>query len=156
MPVFSFSDANYFDLMTPDALRWAQAGARAVGEELGAIVMAEDPNDPVAPIAILLQLPPGYVLERHAHACHRVEVIVRGSLDIRGEQVLHPGDISVSAPGEFYGPNIGGPEGSLSVEIFSTAQGMLPIFEDVETSEQILERRKRIFDAIDSARSGTE
>jgi hypothetical protein len=37
------------------------------------------------------------------------------------------GDVMVSTPNEFYGPHTAGPEGSLSVEIFSRAQAQQAI-----------------------------
>lgn len=40
--------------------------------------------------------------------------------------------ISVSKRGEFHGPHAAGPEGSLSVEIFSATKGFMPITEGQE------------------------
>jgi hypothetical protein len=61
---------------------------------------------------------PGWVLPRHAHDCHRFEVVVQGTLDV-GDRILKTGDIIVSDPGVAYGPHIAGPEGCTTFEIFS-------------------------------------
>jgi hypothetical protein len=126
--VYKFDDPAYYDAMTPRLLGWLQASVRETrpGWETGVIVMGEDPLDAAAPAAVLLYMPPGATLRRHAHDCHRVEVVIRGSLDVGDGQMLNPGDVSTAAPGEFYGPHTAGPEGCLSVEIFSAAAGLSP------------------------------
>jgi hypothetical protein len=80
-----------------------------------------DESDPKAPVAALLELPPGGVLPEHAHDCWRFEVVIKGSwIDTDGGVIL-PGDVRISKPYEFYGPFTAGPDGSLSLEIFSSA-----------------------------------
>jgi hypothetical protein len=120
-------DENFFKVGPPSA-EWVRVGVEAVGSRIANFVMGDDIEDREAPVASLLWLPPNDVLPRHAHDCHRVEVIVRGSLTVDG-QIMHPGDVSVSQPNEFYGPHIAGPTGSLSVEIFSKATGLVPEME---------------------------
>ena len=71
-----------------------------------------------APAAGVLEMPPGYVVTRHAHDCERFEVIIKGSLDV-GERTLYPGDVMVAHPGQLYGPHVAGPDGCTSVEFFS-------------------------------------
>ena len=119
----------------PGSLDWLRVGVEAIESRIANFVMSDDPDDPEAPLASLLWLPPAFVLPRHSHNCHRVEVIVQGSVTIDG-QVLRPGDVSVSGPDEFYGPNIAGPTGSLSVEIFSRAEGIVPQPAEDQGSEQ--------------------
>jgi hypothetical protein len=133
-------DPEFFKVGPPSA-EWLRAGVEAVGSRIANFIMDDDVENKDAPVASLLWLPPNDVLPRHAHDCHRVEVLVRGSLTVDG-QILHPGDVSVSLPNEFYGPHIAGPTGSLSVEIFSKATGLLPEMEQDpdEESRKMLEK----------------
>jgi hypothetical protein len=80
-----------------------------------------DPESEEAPAALVLDMKAGCVLGRHAHDCERFEVVVSGSLDV-GDRILHAGDVMTARPGEFYGPHIAGPEGCVTVEIFSHAR----------------------------------
>ena len=75
------------------------------------------------PVAAMLQMPPNFVLPRHAHPVERFEVVVLGTLDV-GERVLRPGDVMVSAANEFYGPHVAGPDGCTTVEVFSSITGV--------------------------------
>jgi hypothetical protein len=126
---YKISDADYFDAITPQELRFAGEATREVmpGWDLGSIVMSDQPTNPDAPVASMLKIAPGDTLPRHAHDCYRVEVLIQGSITLPDGDVLHPGDIMTSNPLEYYGPHVAGPEGCLSVEIFSAARGMLPI-----------------------------
>src|SRR6267154_2776878 len=56
-----------------------------------------DPTDLGSPAAAFGIFPAGFVVPRHAHRCHRMEVVVRGSLtvDATGE-VLEPGHVMIS------------------------------------------------------------
>lgn len=134
--IFKVDDPEFFE-QGPAWAEWVRVGTEALGMKIANFVLA-DGEDDQAPVASLLFLPPHHRLPRHSHDCHRVEVIVRGSLHV-GDQVLHPGDVSVSAPHEAYGPHIAGPTGSLSVEIFTRAEAILaepdpagPAAEDLE------------------------
>jgi hypothetical protein len=129
MPVLYFYEDPDFFKVGPKSAEWVRAGVEAVGSRIANFVLADDPEDTESPVASLLYLGPNDVLPRHAHDCHRVEVIVKGSLTVQGKE-MHPGDVSVSKPNEFYGPHIAGPDGSLSVEIFSRASGLYPAMED--------------------------
>jgi hypothetical protein len=120
--IFRLDDADFFT-HGPDWAEWVRVGTEALGMRISTFVLG-DTEDDQAPVASLLFLPPGHRLPRHAHDCYRAEVIVRGSLHV-GDTVLHPGDVSFSAPHEAYGPHIAGPTGSLSVEIFSRAEAIL-------------------------------
>jgi hypothetical protein len=121
MPIYSEDDEGFWDI-GPESRVHNQENAKRLGLSLNVFPLGE-PDDPATPLASLLYIPPHQVLPRHNHPCHRVEVMIRGTLNIGG-RVLHTGDVSVSAPGEYYGPHTAGEEGSLSVEIFSRADGM--------------------------------
>lgn len=152
MPIFRKDDPDFFGAMNSESMRWTRVGTRALGPgwDFGSIVMADEGNSSSSPIVSLLQIPPGGVLPRHAHACHRVEVVVRGSIDIGEARVLGPGDVSVSKAGEFYGPHVAGPEGSVSVEIFSSGVGIQPIWEG-DPSPEVLAAMARAQAEIERA-----
>jgi hypothetical protein len=125
--LFKIDDPEFFKT-GPDSIEWVRVGTEATGSVMATFPMGDDPDDPEVPIASVLFLPPGHTLPRHAHDCYRVEVVIRGELTV-GDTILHSGDVSVSKPGEAYGPHVAGPTGVLSVEIFSRAAGLLPGFE---------------------------
>jgi hypothetical protein len=136
MGVFSYDDPDFFEAITPEFLRLHRQIAREAGADIDAVtVMSNNAADVEAPAVALLNLPPGYVLERHAHGCYRVEIIIRGWVEAEGK-TLYPGSIMTALPGENYGPMTAGPEGVLSAEIFSSRRGMQPIRAD-EVSEQL-------------------
>ena len=89
-------------------------------------VLDDDPEAPEAPAVVMLDMPPGYVLFRHAHICHRFEVVVKGSLRA-GDRTLVPGDVMVANPGEFYGPHVAGPEGCTTAEVFGNLEGVFRV-----------------------------
>ncbi|MBW3669464.1 MAG: hypothetical protein KY443_09670 [Actinobacteria bacterium] len=139
--VFHADDASFYDDITPEHLKRAQAAARALGLEVGLVPLSTATEMGDYPLAMMLRMKPGAVLSRHCHDCYRVEVVVQGSIDVGNGRVLRPGDLAVSGPGEYYGPHTAGPAGSLSVEIFSSAAGMVPGFDDGTTNtvrEQLL------------------
>lgn len=77
------------------------------------------PDDHEAPGGIILRMPPGYVLYRHAHECPRIEVVLGGSLDVGGKTMV-AGSIMTADSHEMYGPHVAGPEGCTTVEFFET------------------------------------
>jgi hypothetical protein len=89
-------------------------------------VLGDDVEAPEAPAVVMLEMPPGYVLFRHAHLCHRFEVVVKGSMRA-GDRTLVPGDVMVAKPGEWYGPHIAGPEGCTTAEVFGTLDGVFRV-----------------------------
>jgi hypothetical protein len=95
---------------------------KAIGLEATTFVLGA-PNDPSAPAAAVMKMPPNFVLPRHAHKSHRVEVVLDGSIDV-GDRVLHPGDVMTADYEEAYGEHRVGPEGCTTLEIFSTVSGM--------------------------------
>ena len=123
------SDAPDFFSIAPESLKYAQVGAEALGMR-NAIFKLGDTDDATAPVVVMLSLPPDGLLSRHRHDCHRFEVVIRGSMMDEHGTWLHPGDIRISAPGEFYGPHRAGPDGVLSAEIFSAASGVDAAFPD--------------------------
>lgn len=80
-----------------------------------------------APAVVVLEMPPGYVLFRHAHICHRFEIVVKGSLQA-GDRTLGPGDVMTARPGEWYGPHVAGPDGCTTAEVFGTLDGVFRVF----------------------------
>jgi anti-sigma factor ChrR (cupin superfamily) len=120
MAFYSYQDPDFFDAITSPALRWRKGAGPTTGTpmDIGSILLGDESS---APKATLLQLPAGGVLPRHAHMCWRCEVVVHGSIEVADGRVLGPGDVMISPPGEMYGPHTAGPDGSLTVEIFSQA-----------------------------------
>lgn len=99
----------------------------------------ESSDDP--PAVVVLEMPPGYVLFRHAHVCHRFEVIVKGSLSVDG-RVLGPGEVMTARPGEWYGPHVAGPEGCTSVEVFGTLDGVFRVLAESEDGPREFDFRR--------------
>src|SRR3546814_20161550 len=91
----------------------------------GIIVPGDTAPNP--PSAAVLEMPPGCRLPRHSHNTHRMEIVVRGSIITPDGEELRPGDVSLSGPGEFYGPLFAGSEGCLTIELFSGINGLAPV-----------------------------
>lgn len=91
-----------------------------------------DDKDPHGTHAVFATFPPGMVVPRHMHLCHRLEIIVGGSLlDEESGVNLTPGYVMVTEPNIYYGPHVAGPEGCTTVEIFSAGlDGATPMMED--------------------------
>lgn len=123
-----FDDDEYFKT-GPEHLEWSRVGTEAIGMKEANWVLSEDPTDDEAVLAKVLWMPPGYRLFRHAHDCHRFEIVVKGSIDVGDGKTLKVGDVSVSAPGQYYGPHVAGPEGCLTLEIFSRQVAQYPDLE---------------------------
>jgi hypothetical protein len=122
--IYPYNEPGYFDAMTPDSLRFTRELGKEGGVELGTILMGDDLAG--APAVMMLELPPGGELPRHSHGTHRVEIVVRGSLQMADGRVLSPGDVWTSGPDEFYGPHTAGPEGVMTAEIFASCAGLAP------------------------------
>ncbi len=88
-----------------------------------------DPKADNTPVAVVVEMKPGFVIMRHAHPCDRFEVIVRGTLEA-DDHVLHVGDVMTSAAGEMYGPKKAGPDGCTTIEVFGTATGVTQRIEE--------------------------
>jgi hypothetical protein len=117
MPNYSMQEPGYWE--PPEDLR--PLADRT--ESRRATLFRMGPRDDGTPVAMVLQMPPDYVIVRHAHACHRLEVITQGSLFADG-RVLHPGDVMTAGPGEMYGPKVAGPDGCTTMEFFSEQRGI--------------------------------
>jgi anti-sigma factor ChrR (cupin superfamily) len=116
--IITTSDPDYWT-QGPEWLAPILAGAERVGVGFSMFMVGE-PSDESAPLAAIFRMPPNWRLPKHRHPCHRVEVVLSGEFRV-GERVLGPGDVSVSGPNEYYGPHVAGPEGCVTVEIFSRA-----------------------------------
>ncbi|HTJ64623.1 MAG TPA: hypothetical protein VL899_12510 [Alphaproteobacteria bacterium] len=88
-----------------------------------------DPDSDSTPVAVVVEMPPGFVIMRHAHPCDRFEVIVRGTLEAK-DRTLHAGDVMTSKAGEMYGPKTAGRDGCTTIEIFGTAPGVTQRIEE--------------------------
>jgi hypothetical protein len=130
MPNHRAEEGDVLAAMTTVGFEFAREIAKAEGIDIGLTLMGDPADSPAT--AVLLKMPPGHVLDRHAHATHRVEVVVSGSVILPDGRVMRPGDVSISQPNEFYGPLTAGEEGSLSVEIFASSAGLAPIPADDE------------------------
>jgi hypothetical protein len=83
------------------------------------------------PVATIVHMPPGVVIPRHAHGCHRLEMVVRGSITVlETGRTLGPGDAMVTDAGVFYGPHVTGPDGCATVEVLSRRDRWEPYTED--------------------------
>lgn len=117
MPNYSMEDAEYWE--PPEDLK--PLADRTESRE--ATLFRMGPNEDDSPIAMVLKMPPDYVIVRHAHDCERLEVITQGSLYVDG-RILRPGDVMIAGPGELYGPKVAGPEGCTTMEFFSRQKGI--------------------------------
>ena len=79
-------------------------------------VMGKKEDD--APTVMIMDLPPGAVIRHHFHDCERVEVVIRGEIRV-GDKIFRPGDVMTASLREAYGPNVAGPNGATTAEIFS-------------------------------------
>jgi anti-sigma factor ChrR (cupin superfamily) len=86
-----------------------------------------DPFDPETPAVTLFRAPPGYVLPRHSHDCHRFEMILEGSVTDEHGNLLTAGSVMTAEPGEMYGPSVAGAQGYVSAEFFSRLAGTYEI-----------------------------
>lgn len=134
MPHFFRNEPSFWRL-SPEALGYTSVFAEAVDHRVASFVMGEE-DDVEAPLALFMNLPPGWVLDRHAHDCHRFEVVIEGTMIVRDGAVLGPGDVSTSRPGEQYGPHMAGPDGVLTLEIFSRQAGLHPVYESPKPANQ--------------------
>jgi hypothetical protein len=79
-----------------------------------------DPHDDATPAVVVFSMPAGGVLPRHSHPCHRMEIVLKGSLIADGDVVLGPGDIMTAGPDEMYAPHRAGPDGYIVAEYFTS------------------------------------
>ena len=127
MPYYSVDDEGFWDI-GPESMNWMKVVADAIDVKFARFPLG-DPEDDTTPFASVLFMPPNYELWRHKHSCYRFEAILRGSIEVDGRP-LGPGCVMTSAPYEAYGPYLTGPEGCVTIEIFSARSGLGTILDD--------------------------
>jgi len=113
-------DPDYWQ--APERFRALFERLRSLGLKASYFPIGDAAKDDTT-VAVVIEMPPGFVIMRHAHPCARFEVVVRGTLETEG-RVMRPGDVMTSAAEIFYGPSTAGPEGCTTIEIFETAPGV--------------------------------
>jgi hypothetical protein len=131
--IHHIEDPGFYRL-GPAEYAYQQVMSEASGMKFASFVMSDSDKDDEAPCVSLLWIEPNGRLPKHSHDCHRVEVVVRGSIDVAG-RTLSAGHVAISGPGEWYGPHIAGPDGCLSVEVFSTLKGQIAHLDDEPSPE---------------------
>jgi hypothetical protein len=138
MSYHTIADKKFWDTMTPPRLNFIREACHEGGFEAAVLPL----GDPVASdpsMVLLLKFAPGGTLPRHAHQCHRIELLISGTLTTPDGRVLTAGAVMTSGPGEFYGPHIAGPEGAVTAEIFSSTYAQVD-YELSDSSEQSPQR----------------
>jgi hypothetical protein len=130
---FKITDPDFWESLTSPEMKDRAEAARAIGWRFAPVVM-HNATLPESAVTALLELPPNGVLPRNRRQCNRIEVVIRGQIDVGGGVTLGPGDVEVTEAGEFFGPHRAGPDGALSVEVFLRADGMAIEFEDPSTA----------------------
>lgn len=115
----SMADPNFWGRMPEEVGAIDRAGGNE-GLKMSYFTLGKIADNPM--FVTPLRMEPGYILPRHAYDCHRMELIVQGSMDV-GERVLGPGDVMITEPGVLYGPHIAGPEGCTAFDICSEFEG---------------------------------
>lgn len=116
MAFYSIDDPEFWGRDTQGMEEIAAKGGME-GISIANFVLGKREDNSAA--ATVLRMAPGYVLPHHAHDCHRLEVVIQGSITVGDGKVLTPGCIMFSEPGNFYGPHVAGSEGCTTIEIFS-------------------------------------
>src|SRR3546814_11061658 len=84
--IFSGADGAAFAAMTTKAYEFSRNLAKEEGMDLGIVVLGDTATNP--PAAVVLDMPPGCRLPRHAHNTPRLEIALRGStITPDGEQL---------------------------------------------------------------------
>jgi anti-sigma factor ChrR (cupin superfamily) len=120
-------DPEYWQ--SPQRFRALFDKVRSFGVNCSYFPLGDADNDST-PVAVIVEMKPGFVIMRHAHPCDRFEVIVRGTLLAADGRVLRAGDVMVSKAGELYGPKTAGQDGCTTVEVFGTAAGVTKRIEE--------------------------
>lgn len=127
MPDYSMDeDPDYWQ--APGRFRALFEKMHSLGVRVSYFPLGDADND-TTPVAVVVEMKPGFVIMRHAHPCARFEVIVRGTLEA-DDRTLHVGDVMVSAAGELYGPKTAGKDGCTTIEVFGTAAGVTKRIEE--------------------------
>lgn len=83
----------------------------------------------------IVKLPPNFIVPRHYHTVHRLEILIEGSYTMDGK-LREKGSIMVFKANEEYGPLHFGPEGGTTMEVFPKTPGQ-PIFTEPPSEEVI-------------------
>jgi anti-sigma factor ChrR (cupin superfamily) len=127
MPDYSLDeDPDYWQ--APERFRALFEKMHSLGVRVSYFPLGDADND-TTPVAVVVEMKPGFVIMRHAHPCDRFEVIVRGTLEAE-DRILRVGDVMVSAAGELYGPKTAGKDGCTTIEVFGTAAGVTKRIEE--------------------------
>jgi hypothetical protein len=79
MPDYSMDDdPDYWQ--APQRFRALFEKLRSLGIRASYFPLGDADNDST-PVAVVVEMQPGFVIMRHAHPCDRFEVIVRGTLE---------------------------------------------------------------------------
>lgn len=120
MPMYSMDEDPEF-WQAPGRFSEMPAVAEQMGARVSFFPLGDGERDDT-PIAVVFDMQPGYVIQRHAHPCERFEVVVRGSISFEG-RTFYPGDVMTAGNGEIYGPKVAGPDGCTTVEFFADTPG---------------------------------
>ncbi len=134
MAFLSIEDHDFWGRNTGDLKPIGDAGGLD-GIALSRFVLGK-PGEGDPPAVTALRMTPGYVLPRHTHDCYRMEIVVQGALEVEG-RTLKPGDIMISEPRVFYGPHTAGPDGCITMEIFSNYHGAQSTFMEGPSGELV-------------------
>jgi len=93
-------------------------------------------EDVHAPQIWIVELPPNYTVPRHYHNVHRLEIMLKGSYRLDGEE-RGPGAITLFPAGEMYGPVEIGSEGGITMEVFSDSSNLGAIFAEEPPTEVV-------------------
>ena len=127
MPDYSMEeDRDYWQ--APERFRALFDKMHSLGVRVSYFPVGDADNDST-PVAVVVEMKPGFVIMRHAHPCDRFEVIVRGTLETE-DRVLRVGDVMTSVAGEMYGPKTAGKDGCTTIEVFGTASGVTKRIEE--------------------------
>jgi anti-sigma factor ChrR (cupin superfamily) len=127
MPDYSMdNDPDYWQ--APQRFRALFEKMHSLGVRVSYFPLGDADNDST-PVAVVVEMKPGFVIMRHAHPCDRFETIVRGTLETE-DRVLRVGDVMTSVAGELYGPKTAGKDGCTTIEVFGTAAGVTQRMEE--------------------------
>lgn len=126
MPDYSMEDPAYWQ--TPDRFRALFDKMHSLGVRVSYFPVGDAASDDT-PVAVVVEMKPGFVIMRHAHPCDRFETIIRGTLETE-DRVLRVGDVMTSVAHEMYGPKTAGKDGCTTIEIFGKASGVTKRIEE--------------------------
>lgn len=87
-------------------------------------------SDITAPVAWIVEIPPGFTVARHRHAVSRLEIVLSGFYIEEGGTKRTSGSLSFFPANEYYGP-LHFPEGGRMVEFFDSGENIEPIFDEM-------------------------